>query len=175
MGDKKLRGSVLNGYLKFIKKKWGNQAYLLCVENIGIGQDGFVEGDWYKYEYSEKLLIWLAKEKGKDQLEALGRFTIQNMGLLSYIVRFMDVKSIIKKSPKTYKDAFNFGRIEVYKLEDKKAVYRTHDVSQNEYSCIAWGGVCYGFLDATRTKGTVEKTKCIFKGDDYCEYVMEWD
>ena len=175
MAEKKLRGSVLNGYLKFIRKKWGSQEFIRCVHHIGVNQEGFKEGDWYEYEYSEKLLFWLAKQKGRDQLEALGRFTVQNMGLLSYIVRFMDVKSIIKRSPKTYQDAFNFGRIEVFKLEGKKAVYRTHDVSQNEYSCLAWKGVCYGFLDATRTKGEVEKTKCIFDGDPYCEYIMMWE
>ena len=74
--DPRIRGSVINGYLKFIRKKWGSDAVEECAKVLGKSPDSFVEGDWYKYEYSKKLLNWIADTKGPEQLENLGRFTV---------------------------------------------------------------------------------------------------
>ena len=34
--------------------------------------------------------------------------------------------------------------------------------------------VLEAMLDLTKTKGTVTHTQCQMKGDDHCEYIVEW-
>ena len=100
--------------------------------------------------------------------------TVKNLGLLSYIVAFSDVKSLLRKAPQNYAEAFSYGKMEV-SLEDKRAVVRMFDTAEHECSCRTWLGAFKGILERTHTRGTVKETQCQRKGAPHCEYLMEWE
>ena len=173
MSDKKLQGSVLLGYVKFIRQKWGADGVSECGSKIGLDLSLINEGRWYNHDISKAILKWIAEEKGLENVERCGNFSTKELGFLSYLVRFVNVKSLLKRAPESYANAFSWGRLTVSARENS-AVIRMHDASTSELDCVAWLGAFRGMLEQTRTKGTVKETQCQSKGAPHCEFLMEW-
>ena len=95
--------------------------------------------------------------------------------MLSYIVRFMNVKTLLNKFPNNYKELFNYGRIEIEVLGEKRARVMLYDCATSEYSCPAWMGAFKGVLEMTNTKGTVKEEKCQLDGGDCCVFLLKWE
>lgn len=175
MTERKARGSVINGYLKYIKKTWGQDGVDQCAGYLGIDPKDIKDGNWYSDEYGDKLLEWMVSLKGKKYVVLSNRYMVKDLGMLAYIVRFMDVKTILKKLPKNYDDIFNFGRVEV-DIKEKNAVVRVYDAATSEHSCPGWQGVFEGAFELTKTKGgRVKETMCQWKGDEYCVWELSWE
>jgi hypothetical protein len=171
--ERKVRGSVLNSYLKFINKKWGKEGGEQCLRDI-TWEGRFVEGMYYPDEIREKILIWIRKEKGEEYIREAGNYVVKNLGLLSWIVRFANPKILAKKFPDNYNEVYSFGRVEVDTQEDNVIFIRLFDVNRIKESCLSWQGVCEGAMEITKAKGTVQKMKCQVDGDEYCEYRLEY-
>ena len=176
MTEMMLRGSVLLGYLKFVKTKWGAQGMKELKEATGLDPASYREGGWYGAGDSEKLLGWIHDTKGPESLVAAGSFLIQNLGFLAYVMRFLNVKTILVRAPESYADAFRYGSIKIdIDGEVKRAVAVMKDVAVDPYACPAWLGAFQGMLEMTKTKGTVKETQCQRKGADHCEFLVEWE
>lgn len=175
MEEKLCRGSVVNGYLKYIKKKWGQDGLDEACKAAGIKPEEIKDGGWYPDNTNDGILTWMVENKGKEYIEISNRAMVQDLGMMSYIVRFMDVKSILKRLPNNYKELFNFGKIEL-ELREKSATLKMYDMATSEYSCPAWRGVFKGACDMTKTKPTrIEEIKCQWKGDEHCHWEIEWE
>jgi hypothetical protein len=171
--DRSVRGSVLNAYLRFVEKKWGKDGLQQCVKDIGL--DGvFRDGEYYRDEFRENILRWLEREKGQTEVIEGGRFVVKNLGLLGWLVKFASPKVIAESFPKNFSEVYTFGKVKIEAVDKGRIVMRLYDVNRVDVSCASWIGVCEGVLDMTRTKGTVKKTKCVLKGDVYCEYVTDY-
>lgn len=177
MNERKVAGSVLIGYSKFIKKKWGNQGLEELVKEKHLAIDALREGMWYHLDNSKLMLEWISRKSNDkiDYVEECGKYAVQNLGVLNYIVRFMDISSMLNRAPDSYKDAFSSGEI-IAKIDKDKKFARMimRGTAYHEFLCRAWMGCYKGMLEATHTKGTVEKTKCELKGDPHCEYEIRW-
>jgi hypothetical protein len=172
MPERKVRGSALNPYLRYVKKKWGATGLAEFCRDNKVTEAGFKDGEWYDVAVYQKLMRWFREKKGDDALRELGRFGVTDLGFLSFIVRFMSIERMLSQpTDKTYGQAFNFGRMET-ELGKKRAIIRLYDVSVDENACISWLGSLQGMLDITKTKGTVRETQCQSKGAPHCEYDM---
>ena len=170
--DRQVRGTVINAYLGFVKKKWGIEGLEKCMKDLGI-EESVKDGHYYIDQVRENILRWISREKGSEYLEEAGSFVVENLGILSWIVRFASPKTIVEKFPKSYSEVYTFGRIEIDHSDEKNIIARLYDVCQIEETCEVWKGVCKGVLKITKSKGTVTKTRCQLKGDAFCEYVVE--
>ena len=174
--EKRVKGSVIIGYFKFIKKTWGQDGLDGSVAAMGYGPDTMDESKWYNDKYSTSVLTWIAENKGEDYLERCGRHTVKDLGLMSYIVRFMDIKSILKRGPDSYREAFDYGSFKVSIIDDNKATIAIEGSAANDkYACRTWIGVFKGMLEMTNTKGKVVETQCELKGAPFCLYEMTWE
>jgi predicted hydrocarbon binding protein len=167
--EKKVRGSILNSYMAFVTKKWGKEGYRLCMSDIGLWGE-FKDGNYYQDAIRENILRWIAREKGEDYPRECGRFIVSNLGILSWLVRFSDPKTLAAKFPKNFSEVYSYGRMEAITDRDHEIIIRLYDVNRIKESCNVWKGVCEGALEATKTKGTVEETRCSIDGDPYCEF-----
>ena len=174
MGDAKARGSVINGYAKYIKKTWGDQGLMDCMLGTGLDVASFQDKEWYDVKFADQILVWIGKEKGIEHAEDCCRNTVNDLGLLSYIVGQADIQKIFKRLSNNYKDAFNYGNVEV-ELHPNSARILMSNMIPHKYSCIAWVGFFKGVLDISNKKGTVEETKCVTAGAPHCEFVVKWD
>ena len=176
MADKKVRGVVLDAYFKAIKKHWGELGVKECEEYIGIRYKDIKERIWYPAEYHAKIHRWIGDRAGAKYVAIAGSFSIKNMGFLSYLARFISIKTLLKKAPRSFEDAYNFGTMEVEVDEEKKeALAKLKDVVIDKYSCYGWKGVFEGGLEATKTGGKVEIIEDHpDKGEKDCFMKISW-
>ena len=175
MSERRLKGGVILGYLDFIKLQWGQKGLDDCLEAIQINLADIRADTFYSLNLDEKIMKWISGTKGMEYVKKSGNHTVKNLGSLTYLVKFVNIKHLLKKAKENYEDTFNFGEISVL-CDDygKRAVVIMKDSNQIEESCLAWEGALEGMMEVTRTKGTVKMTKCQVKGDIYDEFILDW-
>ncbi len=173
MKERKIKGDVLKGYMKFVQNTWKKDGLEELISAIGIEPD-IQDGQWYDEIWGIKILEWIAETKGEQYLEKSGKFTIMKLGELSHIVEFLDIKSILKRGSESYHDVFNDKEF-IVDLGDTSATIRIKGSGINDkYACQTWIGVFKGMLEITNTIGTVKEIKCERDGASHCEFLMEW-
>ncbi len=172
--NRQVKGSVIRGYLKYVNRTWGDQGIKELIEAIDIGLSGIEEQRWYDIGVLKNTQSWIAKSKGRKYVNMAGNYAVKDLGVLSYIVRFSDMRSLLKRASKSYHEAYNFGEVDI-DIKDNSAVIRMKDVAFDEYACSAWKGAFQGMLEMTNTIGTVEETQCQRKGAPYCEFEIRWN
>jgi len=173
MEEKNTRGDIVMGYFKFIEKKWGQAGLNDVTKAAGIDLASLTPGGWYDEKYSNAVMNWIHDNKGPNMIERCAYETIKNLGFLRYIVRFMNMESILKRGKKTYYDAFTFGEYNYMMHKDGASVI-LNGSRTTEHSCISWIGAFRAMLDVTNTKGTVEEITCQGNGDEVCEFRFKW-
>ncbi len=169
----KVRGDVLRGYLKYIKRTWGKEGIDSFDSYSGIESERLKDKIWYDSDILKDVHHWLA-DKGEKHVELAAGYTIRNLGLLSYLVKFLNVKTLLDKAPKNFSEGFSYGDC-IVEIKDKSAIVKFKDIMIDEYVCDAWKGVLKGILKATNTKGKIKPLNTPDKGDKDCFYKMEWE
>ncbi len=176
MSVRKLKGGVMLGYFDFIRHQWGDDGVDDCVKATGVNPKELKEESYYPREMSEAVLKWISGTKGMDYIKKVGNHTVKNLGPLAYLVRFVSMNSLLQKAKVNYEETFQFGEVSV--LNDgfgKRATVIMKDCNITEESCIAWVGAFEGFMELTRSKGTVKQNKRQIDGADYDEYLLDWE
>ena len=174
MEKKKVRGSIINGYIKYIKRTWGDKGVRDLEEKLDISIERIKDRKWYDHTIHSSVHGWIAENHGEDHLRRGGSFTVQNLGVLSYLIKFTSPKTMLKKAPKSYRDAFSYGNVKI-DIEDDKAYIKLKDTAIDEYTCTGWLGVFEGILKATNTKGEVKVWDAKDKGEEDCYFIMKWN
>ncbi|MBA3045325.1 MAG: hypothetical protein KKH41_08390 [Candidatus Thermoplasmatota archaeon] len=173
MNDRQIRGSVINGYLKYVEKTWGKDGYEDCCQKTRINDIKIRDGQQYNHDMLLAIIHWISDTHGAARVRQAGKHTVQNLGLLAYIVRFANMDTMLNKAKNLYADAYSFGEVNTTPTE-RGAEVTMKDVSQIPEDCIGWEGAFEGMLELTHSKGRVLKTKCQLKGDSHCEYDITW-
>lgn len=175
MVGRKLKGGVILGYYDFIKHQWGQEGVEECVKVTGIDPKRIDAEKFYLSDFDETVLKWMSSTKGMDNVKKAGNHTVKNLGVLSYLVRYVSIQNLLRKAKENYEDTFEYGEISV--LMDKfgkRASVIMKNANVIEESCVAWQGAFEGMMEVTRTKGSVKQNKYQFKGDDYDEFIIDW-
>ena len=173
MGEREIRGSVINGYLKYVEKTWGKAGLETCKKTIKVADIKIKDGEMYTNKIILELLKWISANYGIEKVKQAGNYTIKNLGLLSYLVRFSSMDSMLSRATDRFREAYRFGTVG-YEMTDHGARVWMRDVSEIPEDCVGWIGGLQGLMDLTKTKGQVVKTKCRLKGDKHCEYMLNW-
>lgn len=173
MDEKQIRGSVINGYLTFIEKTWGKDGLEDCKRSVDILDIKITEGTFYPNDLLLEVLKWISGNHGISRVRQAGNYTVKNLGLLAYLVRFTSMDKMISKATDRFREVYRFGDITVDNTE-KGVTVRMTDVCEIPENCEGWLGAFEAMLELTKTKGRVRKTKCQLKGAESCEYELEW-
>ena len=162
----------MNGFFGYIQKKWGKEGLEQCKKDIRLEID-IKDGGYYPDEILVQILKWIGREKGMEYVQEGGKYTVFNLGMISWLMRFADVKTVAKRFPKNYDELYKFGRVEVDTDKPGLIHLRLYDVITYEEAYHSWVGACQGSLEASKTKGTVSITK---RGEDnpYVELQIEY-
>jgi len=172
--EQELRGSVTIGYLKYVKKKWGLDGLKSAEEAVGIPMERINQGGFYPRYLTDRVLQWISENHGMDAVEDAGRYTIKNLGLFSFLVRFLKIETMIRKGRDGFKQAYKYGKMKI-ETGENEAWVRMKDVNNIKESCVGWQGALKGIMDLTKKKGTVEEVKCQLDGNEWCEYHLTWE
>ena len=173
MKSRQVKGAVLIGYMKFIRKTWGKEGLEEFISAIDI-EPVIQEDRWYDDVWSTKTLAWISENKGEDYVERSGKFAIMNLGEMSNIVEFLDIRSILKRGSESYMKGFDDGDFIVELGVDNATIKITGSGVDDSYACRAWIGVFKGMLEITKTTGTVREVQCERDGASHCEFIIEW-
>ena len=171
--ERRTRGSVLNGYLKFIQEKWGTSELKVARADMGIDNLNFKDGQYYQDEIIGNVLRWIHRNKGKDAVIEAGRFVLHNLGILSWMVRFSDFPTLALKFPKNYSEVYAFGSCEVDVSDPKKIKMILKDVCYYEEARMVWEGICQEALTITKTRGNVTHMSCEESEESQCIFFVE--
>jgi len=137
--------------------------------------------DWYP-QGLDILKILVMKEvfnwTDKDIFE-MGTFGPRVSFLVRMLIKyFISAKKSFGESPNYWKQHFDFGELEAHEFNEKKKhiVFRVKNYKTHPVMCIILAGY---FLQMSKyvlksKEVTIKETKCIFKGDPYHEYIVNW-
>ena len=169
----KVRGSLLKGYGKYIKKMWGQKGLDDCCRAINFDRNALVQGRWYDANLITRMFEWMDRTHGREYIERAGNYAVKDLGILSYLLRFSSFEALLKRAPEQYAEAFSYGEVEI-RIHGRTAKVVMKDIAISEYACESWLGGIKGMLELTKTRGTVRETQCQWKGAPYCEFEVEW-
>ena len=104
MTERRLKGGVIIGYLDFIKRQWGQEGLDQCVGDIKLDADSIMAETFYPSEINDQILRWISREKGMEFVKKTGNHAVKNLGSLAYLVRFVNIKHLLKKAKENYAD-----------------------------------------------------------------------
>lgn len=171
--ERRTRGSVLNGYLEYIQQKWGVAELKVARADMGIDNLDFKDGHYYQDEIIGNVLRWIHRNKGRDAVKVAGRSILHNLGILNWMVRFSDFRTLARKFPKNFSEVYAFGSCRLDESNPRLLKLILKDVGYYEEACLVWEGICEEALVITKTAGRVTNTKCEAKGDDCSEFTVE--
>ena len=170
--ERRTRGLVLNGYLKYIQQKWGNGELKVARADNGIDNLDFKDGQYYQAEIIGNVLRWIRRNKGEDAVVGAGRFLLHNLGILSWMVRFRDFQTLANKFPKNYSEIYAFGSCVVEEPSPNEVHLILKDVCFHDEACLVWEGICQEALVITKTSGKVTH-KHGPKGSNNCTFIIK--
>ncbi|MCK5024811.1 MAG: hypothetical protein KAR56_04260 [Thermoplasmata archaeon] len=171
--ERRTRGSVLNGYLKFIEHKWGVSNLKIARADMGIDNLNFKDGQYYQDEIIGNVLRWINRNKGQEAVKEAGRFILHNLGILNWMVRFNDFQTLALKFPKNFSEVYAFGSCEIDASNPNKIRMILKDVCYYEEACLVWEGICQEALTITKTQGKVSHTSCERQGETQSVFIVE--
>lgn len=181
MDKSQVRGSIINGYLRFIKLKWGKRGLEKCLVDIGIYEklDGcfLKEGMFYPVHIKNSILEWIEEKKGEKYITEGGKKMVDHLGPLSWLLRFDDPLKILENTSKEFHELYTSGDLKV-DGEPGKICIELQKEDHTEYesvNCQAWKGFLHGILDITGKEGEVKKTKCSDRENLHCQFKIEYE
>ena len=174
MSTRKVRGSVINGYLRYVEKTWGKEGIGNCKKALKIEDMKFKDGMEYPNDILLEVIKWISDNKGMEYVKKAGNHAVKNLGMLAYVVRFTKMETMVNKAKEAYRENYSHGEVDM-KIGDHKAVAIMKDVSEIPENCQGWIGAMEALLELTHSKGRVIKTKCQLEGDPHCEYEVTWE
>jgi len=176
MSEKKVRGSLLNSYTKYIKKKWGGDGLKECAKVIGMNPDDISAKEWYGLELSIKILECVNEKGGQEHIEKCGGEVLQDIGAIAYLIKLSDMGTVLKRATtQGYDSSFNFGKCSFQIIDKNNALIKLEDHSESELMCLAWIGSIMGAMKLKKLNGKVTEKQCQLKGAGFCEFEVHWE
>jgi len=173
MEVRKIRGSLVNAYLSFMKKKWGQQGMDEAMEHAGLA-DAPKNADWVELETAYALLDWVADTYGEEYVMEVGRNVPKHMaGDLKFMfASVIGFERLIKRARKEFSILILKGEGASVDVGNKEATIHLRDFRINDRSCLVWKGMLLGLMEITRTPGQVEILES--DSEDDCRFRATW-
>lgn len=172
----KIRGSSVLRLLAVLREEKGDAADE-AIRTWAVDPRGLSEDMWISVDACAELLE-LAESRFGDGSYAFIRSLFAKAGpsfptVRGELARRLPLESIAERAPIVYGKEWNFGRLEV-ETGRRRATFRHYDWMPTPAMCAMFHGVYEGVLRWRGFEGKVTRTRCVQRGDPYCEYVAEW-
>jgi len=167
------RGSVIKGYARYIKRKWGQDGVAACQKALGL-ENFKVSGDkWYPESINTGILHWIADNYGREYVEKAAESTVTERGVIAFAARVAGIENVLARGVEDYYRNFNFGEIKIVKSDGRADIYLI-DSPIDELDCLSWQGAFKGILKICKKNGSVREVECVYKGGKACKFEMIW-
>ena len=189
----KIKGSAFKGEVEYILEKKGEEglkAVAKETERLGypIKYREIKETEWYPLGLKMvSLFATLATFNwGKKELAEIAKSSAKVSFIIRLFLRhFISPEKVFRiAAPRLWKRYFNLGSLEpsdFYNVEKKggggQGILRIKNFKLHPLYCFYLSHFFKGIANLTESKFkevTLEETKCMFRGDNYHEYLMKW-
>lgn len=186
----KIKGGAFKGELEYILAKKGEEGLRAVekkTEDLGypMGYKEIKETRWYPIGL--KMISFFAFLSafnwGKKELAEIAESSVK----VSYIIRFFmkyftsPERMFRMAASRMWERHYNVGSLEAIDFKRTKkdgyAVMRLKNFKLHPFHCLYLGYFFVGTFKLAEPKFkeiTVEETKCMFRGDNYHEYLIKW-
>ena len=181
-----IKGSAIRGVLKYAKEKQlqgGSRGLVssLSPEHRAVLAGQVLSSKWYPYPTYAALLHEVNRQLGHGDLVAmhhLGVFAArqESGSVLQLVMNMLSVERVLKMSSMFWKRICDGGRFETSELRADSGVGRLLDFPDVAIEhCHTMTGWIEGMAFAAGAKTVkVEKSRCVHRGDPWCEYRGGW-
>ncbi len=164
---REILGSIINGYLQFIKRKWGLSGLNSCKDDININGE-IKDGFFYPVKVKDDILEWISVKKGEKNIVYAGRYIISNF---EWIKEYSELNNMLEKLVEVYHDMYDHGSFRFYRSKEGFRL-TLNNICSNDLCSQEWLGICEGLLLASDTEGSVRKVE---SEEDSCVFIIEKD
>ena len=181
----KVRGITIKGDIEYVIYRKGKEA-LEQIENemkrLGhpIKYKKIKAMNFYPLGLEAILLLAFKKLFGfsEKEFEEIGEYSSKLPSIVrTFMQYFISMKSITKQAPKMWNNLYSVGKLEVVELNEKEKylILRLKDFKLHPLHCLGFKGYASNTVKmVVKNNVSVEETKCVFKGDDYHEFLIKW-
>jgi len=116
----------------------------------------------------------------KKDIFNMANFSPKASFLVKVLVKyFVSAKKSFEQGPKYWRQQFDFGELQAYEYNDKKKrmIFRIKEYKTDPIMCTVFSGY---FLRLAQfvlksKKVSIKETKCVYKGDPFCEQTIYWE
>lgn len=136
---------------------------------------------WYPLSWRilSLLVIQRTFNWGEKEMFAMGQAAPKYSFIVKMLLRyFVSLEKTFKESAKYWQEHYSVGKLEapVIDIEGKRLVIHLKDFKMHPVFCMYSKGYFKAIakLVVRTEKMTIKETECMFKGDDYHEFIIEW-
>jgi uncharacterized protein (TIGR02265 family) len=180
-----IKGAVLRSRLAFVRERDGAAGLDAVLERL-TGEDrqalaNVLAASWYPFEVNERLdqAIAAATGMGEAIFRLLGETSASdNLGAMhrAFVTR-SDPQGLLQNAATIHPAYYDTGHRTYERLGDKRAVLRTFEcLSFSRADCLTnmgWHEKAIEICGGIRPR--VTDPRCRARGDDFCEYLCEWE
>ncbi len=179
-------GALLNRHVNVVKKKMGTDGLQRFFDEVNkdrprskmIDSSSINEKEWYPfqllldfYDAESEVLVGDPKTKRRK----LEHEIAQDLGVLKFFVKWVGSPAMLaEKAHERWRLLHKYGQLDVDNMGDTSGTLVLRDYFIDERFCYSMEGFLEGLIGVTKKDVKVHQTKCTAKGDDVCEFVLEW-
>jgi predicted hydrocarbon binding protein len=115
-----------------------------------------------------------------NQIKEMGRIAPKNSVFTKLVLRYLvSLKKMAKEIPRHWNRHYTVGSMDPGELheDEKHFIIRLRDFYTYPIMCTYLSGYFIGTVELLGdfTNLTVEEVKCMYKGDDYHEFLIRWE
>jgi len=181
-----VRGLGMQTHANFILEEEGKEAVKKmekAMEGLGypVSYEKIQRMKLYPLKLEALTLLIIKKlfRYDRKKFKEIGRFHAKISSIFRFFLKkFLSFEKISQEIPNVWGRYFKEpGEFKVLKFskEDKEAIFRIKNFHFYPLHCFVMEGVFEGLIPiVSGEKGACEETKCIHRGDEYHEFVLQW-
>lgn len=180
-----VRGMAIKSHLEFILKENGPSSLELLEKRIlelgySLELKKMESLAFYPLGLEMAILLLIKELFGFEDRKfvEIGDFSSKYSLIIKFFMKyFVSLKTTAKQAPNIWKRYYTVGDFSVSELEEKqkRVVLRLENMKLHPLHCLHLQGYCAGVIKMiVKSPVRCEETKCVFRGDQYHQFLLTW-
>ena len=113
-----------------------------------------------------------------EKFQEMGEFVVKFSVVIKLFMRFfISLDKLLKEAPGMWRKGSTIGDLKIaeYNRDNKYAIIRLENYRLHPIYCSILKGYFLGAIKMiVKSKAIVKETKCIYRGDEYHEFLLKW-